>query len=235
MRPDEGGCADLRRSLTAHTKLVRSPTYAPARSGRPRSGGVGRSRAQGAFRPPSRRSGAVRADAPTGATLPGGPPGCGTAPSPGTPPPRATPADPVDLGRNRPVRAPARPVRAPARPVRATATRCHRRPARSGHPVKVSPGGYRGYRAAGPHCREVKSRHGDGDRANRPSLPLDATASPEFPGIRGEFERTARGPWNRAQRQHSAIGALSYDTYARTAALISHGDDVSRGPACTCA
>lgn len=225
MRPDEGGCADLRRSLTAHTKLVRSPTYAPARSGRPHSGGVGRSRAQGAFRPPSRRSGGVRADAPTGATLPGGPPGCGTAPPAGSPAPRPAPR-----------RRPRTPSTLAGTALSAPpATRCHRRPARSGHPVKVSPRCYRGYRAAGPHCREVKSRHGDGDRANRPSLPLDAAASPEFPGIRGEFERTARGPWNRAQRQHSAIGALSYDTYARTAALISHGDAVSRGPACTCA
>src|SRR5690349_3544944 len=38
MRPDEGGCAALRRSLTAHTKPVRSNAYAPARRGCPRAG-----------------------------------------------------------------------------------------------------------------------------------------------------------------------------------------------------
>src|SRR5260221_8651409 len=38
MRPDEGGCADLRRSLTAHTKVVRSSAYAPARRRCPRAG-----------------------------------------------------------------------------------------------------------------------------------------------------------------------------------------------------
>src|ERR1044072_8070196 len=31
MRPDEGACTELRRSLTARTKAVRSHTYAPAR------------------------------------------------------------------------------------------------------------------------------------------------------------------------------------------------------------
>src|SRR3954452_8773687 len=44
MRPDEGGCADLRRSLTAHTKLVRSLPYDPARRSCPRSGAAAVSR-----------------------------------------------------------------------------------------------------------------------------------------------------------------------------------------------
>ena len=38
MRPDEGGCADLRRSLAAHTKVVRSGAYAPARRQGPHAG-----------------------------------------------------------------------------------------------------------------------------------------------------------------------------------------------------
>lgn len=38
MRHDEGGCADLRISLTAHTQPARSLTYAPARTPRPHAG-----------------------------------------------------------------------------------------------------------------------------------------------------------------------------------------------------
>ena len=38
MRPDEYGCADLRRSLAAHLKVVRRLTYAPARKRSPRAG-----------------------------------------------------------------------------------------------------------------------------------------------------------------------------------------------------
>lgn len=139
MRPDEGGCADLRRSLTARTKLVRSPTYAPARRARPRAGGVGPPDAQGAFRSLCHRRGATRSGASTDARLPGVPSACGTAPPPAGFRHREAVAEPGDLGRNR--------------ILRLVATRCHRRAPRSGHPTKGSPACYRGYRAARPTLR----------------------------------------------------------------------------------
>lgn len=224
MRRDEGGCADLRRSLTARHKLVRSPTYAPACRPRPRAGLRGaRGCARGVFgrgrtgrTPPDRAHRGTRRRE-RGYRV------CHRRAAPPRPGPLRLPAGrsrgpPTLAGTASSARSPPAVItegRVPAnRPRRRTgATRSTARP--------------------GPRCREVKSRHCGGDRANRPPLPLDATASPEFPGIRGECERTARGPGNRARRQHSAIGALSYDTYARAAALISRGGDARRGPACT--
>jgi hypothetical protein len=227
MRPDEGGCADLRRSRTAHTKLVRSPTYAPARRPRPRAGvRAARACARGvsaAVAAQVHRKAVTRSAAPPGASmgarLPGVPEACGTAPPCAGPPRgRASPGAPAlaETARS----APSPPAVITERHVQA-----NRRGGRSGDTRSTA--------RPGPRCREVKSRHCGGHRANRAPLPLDAGASPEFPGIRGECERTARGPWNRARRQHSAIGALSYDTYARAAALISRGDHTPRGPACT--
>lgn len=65
MRPDEGGCADQRRSLTARTKVVRSNAYAPAWTGARRATlpgterrpHTGRGRARGARRAAPRVSG----------------------------------------------------------------------------------------------------------------------------------------------------------------------------------
>lgn len=227
MRPDEGGCADLRRSLTAHTKLVRSPTYAPARRPRPRAGVRG---ARGCAR------GVSVAVAPEGR-------------HPIGPSVRSSSAHRW-VRRYRVCRRRAAPPR--TLPVPVTAGRSLGPPTLAGTASSASPppaviaegrdqairhSGREGATGStarpGARCREVKSRHWGAARANRPPLPLDATASPEFPGIRGKCERTARGPWNRAQRQHSSIGALSYDTYARAAALISRGDNASCGPACT--
>ncbi len=227
MRPDEGGCADLRRSGTAPTKLVRSPTYAPARRPRPRAGMRGaRACARGvsaAVAAEEPRKAVTRSAASTGASmgarLPGAPEACGTAP-PSTAPPRdrAPPGTPAlaETARSAP-------------PPPAVITERHVQANRHGG----RHGATRSTTRPGPRCREVKSRHCDGHRANRAPLPLDAGASPEFPGIRGECERTARGPRNPARRQHSAIGALSYDTYARAAAPVSRGDHTPRGPACT--
>jgi hypothetical protein len=219
MRPDEGGCADLRRSRTARTKLVRSPTYAPARSRRPRAG----------VRDPRGRKGRF------GRCRAGGTPSEGAGPR--------TRRYRVRRRRAAPPRLPPHPTpaRAPqARPTLAGTVPSVRRPPTviaqrhdPANPSRGRDGIAPGTARADPCCREVKSRHAAGDRANRAPLPLDAGASPELPGIRGECERTARGPWNRARRQHSAIGALSYDTYARAAAPISREGDASRGPAGT--
>ena len=138
MRPDEGGCADLRRSLTAHTKLVRSPTYAPARRPRPRAGVRGaRGCARGvsvAVAPEGRHPIGPSMRSSMGATLPGVPSACGTAPQSARPHHRGAVAGPADLGRNR--------------LVGVAATRCHRRGSRSGHPSQRSGRGYREYRTA---------------------------------------------------------------------------------------
>lgn len=219
MRPDEGGCADLRRSLTARTKLVRSPTYAPARSRCPRAGA----------RDPRGRKGCF------GRCRAGGAPSEWTC--------RRTRRYRVRRRRAAPPRLPAHPGTArgpPARPTLAGTLPSVGRPPTviaqrhvPANPSAERDGGAPDTARPDPCCREVKSRHAAGDRANRAPLPLDATASPELPGIRGECERTARGPWNRARRQHSAIGALSYDTYARAAAPVSREGDASRGPAGT--
>ncbi len=227
MPPDEGGCADLRRSLAPRTKLVRSSTYAPARRPCPRAGAR---RARGCARgvsvavsPEGRHPVGPSAGASThssmGATLPGVPPACGTAPP--LPPP-------VPAGRSPGPPTLAGTASSAPPPPAVIAERHYQAIHRWGRE-----GATRGTTRPGPRCREVKSRHRGGHRASRPPLPLDVTASPELSGIRGKCERTARGPRNRAQRQHSSIGALSYDTYARAAALISRGGDASCGPACT--
>lgn len=242
MRPDEGGCADLRRSLTARTKLVRSPTYAPARTPRPRAGGHGAhecargvSVAIGAAGTLSQkahrraRGYRVRLRRPAPARPPG--------------PYREATADPAAAGTARRAGHAPRTLAGTAssapdgRASAAVATASHRRTTGSGHPcrrTRRAPARCPSVpRRRGPGCRDVKSRHSPGDRTTRPPLPLDATASPEFPGIRGECERDSRGPWKRGRRQDSAIGALSYDTYARAAAPASRRGDTPRGPACT--
>ncbi len=223
MRPDEGGCADLRRSLAAHTKLVRSPTYAPARRPVHAPGCVGLAGAQGAFRPLSRRKGATRSAHRCAHRRVRRYRVCRRRAAP----PRTLPV-PVTAGRSRGPPTLAGTGSPTSPPPAVIAER---------HDQAIRRGGREGATGStarpGACCREVKSRHWGAARANRPPLPLDATASPEFPGIRGKCERTARGPWNRAQRQHSSIGALSYDTYARAAALISRGVNASCGPACT--
>jgi hypothetical protein len=76
MRPDEGGCVDLRRSLAAHTKLVRSDSYALTRR-RSTYGGAGAPRARAAG-----GAGALRARATT-ATVPGASSDSGTGPPAG--------------------------------------------------------------------------------------------------------------------------------------------------------
>ncbi len=223
MRRDEGGCADLRRSLTAHHKLVRSPTYAPARRPRPRAGvrgargcarGVSAALASAGRHPIGR----IPPESTT-ATLPGAPQPCGTAPSRTAPARRAAAAEPPDRGRNRPVD--------PA------GTRCHRPGTGSGHPPKTSRGGYPSTARPGQRCREVKSRHSGRVRANRAPLPLDAAASPELPGIRGSASALHGGHGIGHNGKHSSIGALSYDTYARAAAPVPRGARASCGPACT--
>ncbi|NHI06897.1 hypothetical protein STPH2_2260 [Streptomyces sp. KO7888] len=157
--------------------------------------------------------------ASTDATLPRAPPACGTAPPPDAPGHRAVAAAPVDLGRNR--------------PIRVAATHGHRPPAGSGQPAEDTGGSYPGYHAARPML--PGSEISPGCRGSGKPGP-STTGRHGEPGVSwhtGGVRAHCTGPWNRARRQHSAIGALSYDTYARAAALVSRGGDTSRGPACT--
>lgn len=113
MRPDEGGCADLRRSLTAHLKVVRRLTYTVPRPGayavparrfsrgpRTRKGRFGRA-PDGAAPAPRTRARVT--------TLPRPRPAPGTGPSathafrPRRPPPAVRDRRFADLGRNHPV------------------------------------------------------------------------------------------------------------------------------------
>lgn len=203
MRPDEGGCADLRRSLTAHLKVVRRLTYTAPRSGayavsarrfsrdpRMRKGRFGRTpdgaapdrpRLRGRV-PGSRRYPVRRRD-----------------PTAGRPPPPALRSGHpsravrdhrfVDLGRNHPV--------SPGLP------ECEFLPLARATP-KPSP------RSTGRRVEGGVSWH-DGGSASAPR-------GGEAIGRRGNSR---------------LIGALTYDTYARAAAPSSHRPRPSRGPAGT--
>ncbi len=241
MRPDEGGCADLRRSLTARTKPVRSLIYASPRRRCPRAGATvvrGCARGVSVALPPEGRYLSKRSRRPRRYRAP-----CGRR-------------QPTRLRRPDTVRSPcARPVRPrllrqcpPRAPTasrtlagtasspliaRTTSWNCSQR-ATSAHwlissnrlrprplppPVPVRADDHR----TGPGCRDVKSRPVHGEPTSRAPQTLDARASAELSGIRGECERTSRGLWNRAQRQLSADWGAFDDTYARAAAPDSYG------------
>jgi hypothetical protein len=85
MRPDEGGCADLRRSRTAPLKVVRSPAYArpsPTRVHLLRAGVRRAPRDAGGNSPRPGRATAPGSACGTAKTLPAGPRAARTAPPP---------------------------------------------------------------------------------------------------------------------------------------------------------
>lgn len=191
MRPDDHGCADLRRSHAAHRKVVRRLTYAPACIRSARAGARaphGRARALSAA---LAAGGGVRftrnavTAEPTGSA-----PGTANRPSPG-------PGAPAADGRNR------------SADVSSMADR------------------------TAPDYRNVNSCHWHEQLPNGRPLPLDDTSRAELPGIRGMCGRTARGQDDGHCGNSRLIGALTYDTYARAAAPVTHGGGPARGPAGT--
>lgn len=189
MRGDEYGCADLRRSLTARTKPVRSLTYDPTRTPGVETGTAG---AGGCARG---LSVALVAEDLISVSARDGP----------------------DVTRI--------PSSSRHRPVSGDRTPYGHRARR---PWPEPP--CRGSDGRAPSCEYVKSRHSHSPRTSRVPRPLDATASPELPGIRGKCERTTRGPRNRSVRNSRRIGALTYDTYARAASPVSRGLRTPREP-----
>lgn len=192
MRPDEHGCADLRRSLAGHLKVVRRLTYAPARIRSPRAG---------AREPPRCARGLSDAVA-----APGG----------------------VRFTRNAVTDEPtASPCAAAHRPSPGTFTPRHRWP----EPSHRRP---RRGRAGGPRLPECEF------------LPLARATTKQPPPSTGRHDECGVTWHTGAVRAHCTgaremgtaatsrlIGALTYDTYARAAAPVSHGARPARRPAGT--
>jgi hypothetical protein len=171
MRPDEGGCADLRRNLTARTKLVRSPAYDRACRRCPRPGaGVIRRCARGvsaALPPEGAASVSARDDRDVTRRV------------------LATRHRPV-LGGQTPRSQRARP--AWPRGVGPAISRTLARTGTSGGSpwrgaCQRMPSRWRD--VTSPHCREVNSSRPHRQPTNRPPRPLDERSSAELPGIRG--------------------------------------------------
>lgn len=139
---------------------------------------------------------------------------------------RGTRTRPPALGRAEPVALPsAFPAPAPGRPPRGR------------NPVGGPAGPVRGPGFRAPRLRkgEISPRH----RRLRKPVPT-TTGRHGAPGVSwhtGSARRTARGPPTTGHsgnlRELSAIGALSYDTYARAAAPVSCRGGAPRGPAGT--
>ncbi len=180
MRPDDHGCADLRRSHAAHRKVVRRLTYAPACIRSARAGARaphGRARALSAALVAGGgvrfTRNAVTAE-PTGSA-----PGTANRPSPPPEPP----------------------------------------PPMAGTVPRTSPHGG----PYGPDYRNVNSCHWHEQLPNGRPLPLDDTSRAELPGIRGCAGALHGGQDNGHCGNSRLIGALTYDTYARAAAPVTHG------------
>ncbi len=217
MRPDEGGCADLRKSHTAHTKSVRSYAYAPARRSSTRAAGPG---VVGGARGVSARNGRPRYARATTATLPGAPSSTGTGPPSGD----QTPYRHRTSGRTR-----LAVLSEESSPKTSTESARGGEPESSPRPARYG-GVPRGTSRTGPGAR--RAAHGGAHKwhTSRVPKPLDSMTGAEFPESRGVRTHCTGADGSEHDHTSRRIGALIHDTYARAAAPSSRGARAPGGP-----